>query len=86
MGGKASRLVWSNDCCSVLIAEVNSERTNLSPFTKGYRGLASLTMRLYQTYSICGGTVIPISLCLTGEVWIDHFINPISNIQITMPY
>ena len=24
-----------------LIAEVNSERTNLSPFTKGYRGLAS---------------------------------------------
>ena len=25
-----------------LIAEVNSKRTNLSPFTKGYRGLASL--------------------------------------------
>ena len=25
----------------MFIAEVNSSRTNLSPFTKGYRGLAS---------------------------------------------
>ena len=28
-----------------LIVEVNSERTNLSPFTKGYRGLASFYIR-----------------------------------------
>ena len=40
--------VRTDDCVSMcvvyvvmFIAEVNSSRTNLSPFTKGYRGLAS---------------------------------------------
>ena len=34
----------------MFIAEVNSARTNLSPFTKGYRGLAS---RMQFVYNLC---------------------------------
>ena len=43
--------VFGADCVgaspsfSTLTAGVSSTRTNLSPFTKGYRGLAPLTMR-----------------------------------------
>ena len=38
---------FRSDKCTMAWFQVNSERTNLSPFTKGYRGLASIKCDLF---------------------------------------
>ena len=51
----------------MFIAEVNSSRTNLSPFTKGYRGLAS---RMQLVSNLLKGSSHEDPLLLIQPVWL----------------